>query len=103
MNWTQGATDVTSTTKNVEEGIETISSTALSSASNWYLNIRSVDNAGNWDASTDTVHRGPFQIDTTTPNIVAVDAGASSVDRTSLTSATWFTYPNTGSDDAISF
>jgi len=102
-SWTQGTTDITSTTKNVESGAQTLTSSTLTSAADWYLNIRSVDGAGNWDASGDTVHRGPFQIDTTTPDIVAVDAGASSGDRTSLTSATWFTYPDIGSDDAISF
>lgn len=44
-----------------------------------------------------------FGVDTSTPNIVAVDAGASSGDRTSLTSDTWFKYSDTGSDDQISF
>ncbi|MFC1656577.1 BspA family leucine-rich repeat surface protein [Patescibacteria group bacterium] len=42
-------------------------------------------------------------VDTSTPNIFAVDAGASSSDRTSLTSNTLFNYADTGSDDQISF
>jgi hypothetical protein len=40
---------------------------------------------------------------TSTPDIVAVDAGASLSDRTSLTSNTYFKYSDTGSDDQISF
>jgi hypothetical protein len=42
-------------------------------------------------------------VDTATPDIVAVDAGASDSDRISLISATWFKYTDTGSDDVISF
>jgi hypothetical protein len=42
-------------------------------------------------------------LDTSTPDIVAVDAGASSSDRTFLTSGTLFNYAATGSDDQISF
>jgi hypothetical protein len=41
--------------------------------------------------------------DSATPDIVAADAGASSGDRVSLTSNTWFKYTDTGSDDAVSF
>lgn len=44
-----------------------------------------------------------FTVDSSTPDIVAVDAGASNVDRISLTSGTWFKYSDTGSDDQISF
>ncbi|MDP3882564.1 MAG: DUF2341 domain-containing protein [Candidatus Staskawiczbacteria bacterium] len=40
-----------------------------------------------------------YTLDASTPDIVAVDAGASSGDRTSLTSDTWFKYSDTGSDD----
>jgi len=46
---------------------------------------------------------GNFILDTTTPDIVAIDAGASSSDRTSLISDTWFKYSDTGSDDQLSF
>jgi hypothetical protein len=44
-----------------------------------------------------------FILDTATPDIVAVDAGASLTDRTSFTSNMWFKYTSTGSDDQVSF
>jgi hypothetical protein len=37
------------------------------------------------------------------PDIIAVDAGPSSVDRISLNSDTWFNYSDSGSDNQISF
>jgi len=46
---------------------------------------------------------GSFILDTTSPDIAAIDAGASSADRISLTSDTWFKYTDTGSDDQLSF
>ncbi|OGZ81100.1 MAG: hypothetical protein A2360_00720 [Candidatus Staskawiczbacteria bacterium RIFOXYB1_FULL_32_11] len=46
---------------------------------------------------------GSFILDITVPDIVAIDAGASSGDRTSLTSNTYFKYTDTGSDDQLSF
>src|SRR3989339_1843485 len=46
---------------------------------------------------------GNFILDTTTPDIVVVDAGASSADRISFTSNTYFKYTSTGSDDQLSF
>ncbi|MCF7846946.1 MAG: FG-GAP-like repeat-containing protein [Candidatus Gracilibacteria bacterium] len=81
ISWTQGATDITSPTKNVEDQIETLTSSSLADANNWYLNILPVDNAGNWLSSASTVHRGPFQIDTTSPS-VTVDGVASWVSGT---------------------
>jgi len=41
-------------------------STPLSSGSNWYLHIRTVDNAGNWNP--DAFHIGPFYINTSGPS-----------------------------------
>jgi hypothetical protein len=62
---------------------------------------RATDLAGNTGYSTLS---SPISgIDTSTPNIVAIDAGASSSDRTSLTSGLWFKSSNTGDDDKISF
>jgi hypothetical protein len=65
-----------------------------------YLHTRAQDQGGNWGAWT---HSGPYQIDTSTPDIVAADAGASSGDRNSLTSATWFNAAAIGGDDQASF
>ncbi|RLF29433.1 MAG: hypothetical protein DRJ99_03565, partial [Thermoplasmata archaeon] len=70
--WTHGPQDITFETINVSAGVETVTSPSLSSANDWYFNIRSCDNAGNWAPSTETVHYGPFWID--------VDKPSSSVD-----------------------
>ncbi|MBT6831818.1 hypothetical protein HOA64_02045, partial [bacterium] len=66
-SWTHGTTDISSPSKNLENAIQTATSTALSDAADWYFNILPVDNAGNWATSTVTIHRGPFKIDTTAP------------------------------------
>jgi hypothetical protein len=58
------------------------------------------DAAGNSATFTSTT---TSKLDTATPDIVAVDSGASDSDRISLTSDTWFAYAATGSDDTISF
>ncbi|MGQ9904029.1 MAG: FG-GAP repeat domain-containing protein [Anaerolineae bacterium] len=50
------------------------------SATNWYLHLRSVDNAGN--ASTQTLHYGPFKVDRLPP-------GVASVVNTSAPTMTW--------------
>ena len=76
-SWTQGATDITSTTKNVENGIQTSTGSGLSDGNNWYFNIRSVDNQGNWDASTDTISYGPFYVDVTAPSVSITGAPGS--------------------------
>ena len=62
--------------------------------------IRCIDTLGYPMLSSTTVN---YTIDSGTPDIVAVDAGPSSGDRTSWTSATWYDYADTGSDDAVSF
>ncbi len=46
---------------------------------------------------------GAYKLDSATPDIAPLDAGASSSDRTSLTSGTWFNYAAAGNDDAASF
>ena len=88
--WTVGATDVTSTTKNVENGSEAAyPATPLADGNNWYLNLRSVDNSGNWAAETDTVHHGPFWIESSQPTMTSVtDDGVSTTSFTEL-HATW--------------
>ena len=66
--------------------------------------VKACDDSGScsaWVAYNATVPN--FTVDSSTPDIVAVDAGASNVDRTSLTTDTWFKYSDTGSDDQISF
>lgn len=68
-SFTQGATDVSDTTKDAEEIITTISSNVLAEGS-WYFHLRTLDNAGNW---TSTIHAGPFIIDTTKPVIASHD------------------------------
>lgn len=58
-----------------------------------------IDAVGNYSTQSTAI----LTVDNTTPDIVSVDAGASSGDRTSLTSDTWFKYSDTGSDDQVSF
>jgi hypothetical protein len=43
------------------------------------------------------------KVDTATPDIVAIDSGASNADRVSLTSETFFKASSIGSDDKVSF
>ncbi len=65
--WDTTSNTLPVTTKNIEEGIQTDTSHALSDGNSHYFHIRSVDNAGNWDDTA--VHLGPFFIDTTDPTI----------------------------------
>ncbi|MCD4760525.1 hypothetical protein K8R42_01370, partial [bacterium] len=71
--FTSGATDVTTTTKDVEESVLTKTSSALGDGSNYYFNIKSVDGATNWDANADTVHYGPFWVCSDASGIVDSD------------------------------
>ena len=59
-----------------------------------------VTNSGGSDSETKAAY---ITVDSSVPDIVAIDAGASGVDRSSLTSNEWFDYADTGSDDQISF
>ncbi len=63
------------------------------------LYLKDTDTAGNIGTDTET---GIIK-DASTPDIVLIDAGLSSLDRTSLTSDTWFKYSDTGSDNQVSF
>ncbi len=61
----------------------------------YLCNEDNVNNQGSWS--------GVYKLDSSTPNILSLDAGPSSSDRTSLTSDQWFNYIQAGSDDQISF
>jgi len=65
--WDTTSNTLPDTTKDIEEGVQTTTSPALSDGNSHYFHIRSVDNAGNWDDTA--VHLGPFFIDTTVPTI----------------------------------
>ena len=66
--WDANATATPNTTKDIENGVGTITSEALADGT-WYFHIRPVDNAGNWGTTT---HRGPYYIDTTAPTMEAI-------------------------------
>ncbi len=59
------------TTKTYEQDVTNIASNPLTDGE-WYLHLRSVDNAGNWAVAA--AHLGPFKIDRTAPTSVAVSA-----------------------------
>ncbi|HBR10076.1 TPA: hypothetical protein DD712_02325, partial [Candidatus Acetothermia bacterium] len=65
--WNQSATWTPTQTKQVEETWTGATFTATTNG-DWYFHIATVDNAGNW---TNTVHLGPFRIDTTPPFVPA--------------------------------
>ena len=76
----------------------------LSDATTYKWQVKACDDdsaCSSWVAYNATVPN--FTLDTTSPDIVAIDAGASSADRISLTSDAWFKYSDTGSDDQLSF
>jgi len=78
--WDTTASTIPDQTKDIEEGVQSASSTALADDNSHYFHIRSVDNAGNWQS---TVHLGPFFIDTTPPT------DPTGVSSTSHTVSTW--------------
>ena len=63
--------------KDIEEGVETVTSPVLQDGIGHYFHIRSVDNIGNWQNST---YLGPFWIDTTGPTdgTISINTGADS-------------------------
>jgi hypothetical protein len=63
VSWTKDTTEVPDTVKDLEE-TENSTSTILSDGT-WYFNLRTRDKAGNW---SNTVHIGPFKIDTKKPS-----------------------------------
>ena len=72
-SFTLGQTDITANSKDTEESIYTKTSSDLTNGTNWYFNIKSVDNANNWDDNTDTAHHGPFWICNMSSGIVDSD------------------------------
>ncbi|MCM8773146.1 MAG: hypothetical protein NC820_00180, partial [Candidatus Omnitrophica bacterium] len=56
----------------IESTITSVISPPLLDGTNHYFHLRTIDNSGNW--STDTVHIGPFFIDTTPPTIIGIQS-----------------------------
>ena len=85
INLTTGATGIPSAAKDIEE-VTTYTTPGRPSNALHYFNIRTVDNAGNWDAEFASI--GPFRIDVTAPtapeNLTSSShgIGAYSSDRT---------------------
>jgi len=78
--WDTNASTIPDQTKDIEEGVQSASSTELADGSSHYFHIRSVDNAGNWQS---TIHIGPFYIETVPPT------DPTSVNSTSHDPSTW--------------
>jgi hypothetical protein len=72
--FTSGEQDVTSTAIDVNESVYEKTNSSMTTGTDWYFNIKSADNAGNWDDDTDTAHYGPFWICDNTSGIVDSDA-----------------------------
>ena len=66
--WDNLPTTLPNDTKDTEDGVETLTSAALTDGT-WYFHMRAVDNAENWQSA---VHLGPFYIDTTAPTMEAI-------------------------------
>lgn len=62
--WSNSATTIPDTVKDMEETSASTTSDQLSNGS-WYFHLRTRDSAGNW---TSTIHYGPFLINTGLPN-----------------------------------
>jgi type 1 glutamine amidotransferase len=69
------------------------------SEGNYYFHVRPKNGAGTW--GTERVFN--IKYDSSTPDILAVDAGPSNVDRTSFDSGTWYVASDVGGDDQASF
>jgi len=65
ITWDEQANTLPDKTKDIEEGVTSVTSPVLADGNDWYFHIRSVDNVGNWDQTA--AHIGPFYIDTTLP------------------------------------
>jgi protocatechuate 3,4-dioxygenase beta subunit len=63
VSWTKDTTEIPDTVKDLEETEESTSTTLSDGI--WYFNLRTRDKAGNW---SNTVHIGPFKIDTKKPS-----------------------------------
>ncbi|MCK4778297.1 MAG: hypothetical protein KAS39_07935, partial [Actinomycetia bacterium] len=79
----KGTTEPPDSIKDLNENDDSLTSLPLSDGS-WYFNLRTKDNAGSW---TNTVHLGPFKIDTTSPTIPLLNTpsnGGSTTDKTPI-------------------
>jgi hypothetical protein len=63
VSWTNSPLSVPNKVKDLGPGAVSATSPALADGT-WYFHLRTVDKAGNW---TNTVHYGPFKIDTAKP------------------------------------
>jgi pimeloyl-ACP methyl ester carboxylesterase len=63
IEWSTSSSTVPDTTKDTSSTSTT--SSGLADGANWYLHIRTIDNAGNW--ANGALHCGPFKIDRTVP------------------------------------
>ncbi|MEQ8763404.1 MAG: IPT/TIG domain-containing protein [Planctomycetota bacterium] len=81
----QNPSTVAPQTKNIEETATTFSQALSTSASGYYFHIRPVDNSGNWG---NTVHAGPYLVDTELPGPV------SGLQSSSHTASSWSNDPN---------
>jgi len=93
------ASGTSSTTSDENENTTYTPGSSIGSSGTYYWCAQNDDGV----AQSAWTSMGNFILDTTTPDIVVVDAGASSADRISFTSNTYFKYTSTGSDDQLSF
>ena len=93
------ASGTSSTTSDENENTTYTPGSSIGSSGTYYWCAQNDDGV----AQSAWTSMGSFILDITVPDIVAIDAGASSGDRTSLTSNTYFKYTDTGSDDQLSF
>lgn len=93
--WDNNPTTLPDTT--VDQTITYSVSFPLSTGSSWYLHIRTVDNAGNWNPNA--LHIGPFYIDVTSPNAPSLSESHCGSSWTTHNSPyfTWNTPGDTGS------
>ena len=91
-------TGASSTTADEDEDTTWTPGSSIGSDATYYWCAQNNDGV----ATSSWTEMGSFVLDTSTPDIEAINAGPSSGDRTSLASDTWFNYSDTGSDDQIS-
>jgi hypothetical protein len=94
--WSTDNSTIPDQTKDIEEGVQTTTSPALTDGNSHYFHIRSVDNAGNWQS---TVHYGPFFIDATPPTMNAIAELQGQYYNTAPVLSTISFHDNLGLDD----
>ena len=68
--WSQSSGSLPDQAKNAEQGAHRATSPRLSTGK-WWFHMRTRDNVGHW---TSTVHRGPYLVDVTRPQVRALSA-----------------------------